>query len=585
RDERMGWMADTQVFVPTAAYNADIAPFMTKWMRDVRDAQREDGAHADVAPVMRGLNYGTPAWGDAGTIVPWAVYQFTGDTRMLAENIGSMRRWVDWCAAHSTDLIRDRDRGNDYGDWLSIDAQTPKDLIGTAYFARSAWIVARASEVLGEEADAARYQALFDAIREAFRARYVSEGGRVLGDTQTGDLLALGFDLLTEAEREATGDRLLSDLRRRGWRLSTGFVGVSLLLPVLDEMERPDVAYRLLLQDAFPSWLFSVRHGATTIWERWNGWTPGGGMNDPGMNSFNHYALGSCGEWLFSGVAGIRPDDAAPGFAHFYVRPRIDGPLESAAATYRSVRGTIGSAWTLEGDDLRLEVTVPANTRATVTIPARQGGVVLESGRELGKAEGVRSVQHAGEAVQVEVGSGRYVFTSMAPAFRPGNPVFPGWYADPEVALFEGQVWVYPTYSAPYDEQLHFDAFSSPDLVRWTKHERVLEAADVSWARRAMWAPSIIEREGRYYLFFGANDIQNDEEVGGIGVAVAERPEGPFKDLLGRPLIDAFHNGAQPIDQFVFRDEDGTEYLIYGGWGHCNIARLRDDYRALVPFE
>lgn len=167
---------------------------------------------------------------------------------------------------------------------------------------------------------------------------------------------------------------------------------------------------------------------------------------------------------------------------------------------------------------------------------------------------------------------------------RSGNPVFTGWYADPEVAYFDGTVWIYPTYSAPYDEQLHFDAFSSTDLVSWEKHERVLEQSGVSWARRAMWAPSVVEKGGRYYFFFAANDIQSDQEYGGIGVAVSEQPWGPFVDLLGEPLIGRFHNGAQPIDQFVFRDPDGGEYLIYGGWRHCNIARLNDDYSGFEPF-
>ncbi len=166
-----------------------------------------------------------------------------------------------------------------------------------------------------------------------------------------------------------------------------------------------------------------------------------------------------------------------------------------------------------------------------------------------------------------------------------GNPIIEGWYADPEGAVFGERYWIFPTYSAPYDEQLHFDAFSSPDLVTWTKHERVLTSAAVSWAKRAMWAPSAIEKNGRYYLFFGANDIQNDEQLGGIGVAVADQPQGPYRDLLGAPLIDRFHHGAQPIDQFVFRDVDGQDYLIYGGWRHCNIARLRHDYKALLPFE
>jgi beta-xylosidase len=174
--------------------------------------------------------------------------------------------------------------------------------------------------------------------------------------------------------------------------------------------------------------------------------------------------------------------------------------------------------------------------------------------------------------------------TASAQAARSGNPILPGWYADPEAHVFDGRYWIYPTYSAPYDQQTLMDAFSSTDLITWEKHPRVLDVADVHWAKRALWAPSIVEKDGWYYLFFGANDIQNDQQVGGIGVARARRPEGPFKDYLGKPLIDKFHNGAQPIDQNVFKDRDGTFYIVYGGWRHCNIAKLNADFTGLVPF-
>ena len=166
-----------------------------------------------------------------------------------------------------------------------------------------------------------------------------------------------------------------------------------------------------------------------------------------------------------------------------------------------------------------------------------------------------------------------------------GNPVFPGWYADPEGIIYKNQYWIYPTYSAPYNKQVFFDAFSSPDLITWTKHSGILDTVAIKWAKRAMWAPSVIENKGKYFLFFGANDIQNNNEYGGIGVAVADKPEGPYKDHLGKPLIDKFHNGAQPIDQFVFRDANGQHYLVYGGWRHCNIAKLNDDFTGFIPFE
>jgi beta-xylosidase len=164
-----------------------------------------------------------------------------------------------------------------------------------------------------------------------------------------------------------------------------------------------------------------------------------------------------------------------------------------------------------------------------------------------------------------------------------GNPIAEGWYADPEATIFGKQYWVYPTYSDKYNKQVHFDAFSSTDLVNWTKHNNVLDSSNVKWAKRAMWAPAIVEKGGKYYFFFGANDIQSDKEYGGIGVAVADKPEGPFKDYLGKPLIDKIVNGAQPIDQFVFKDTDGQYYIIYGGWGHCNIAKLKNDFTGVEP--
>ena len=173
---------------------------------------------------------------------------------------------------------------------------------------------------------------------------------------------------------------------------------------------------------------------------------------------------------------------------------------------------------------------------------------------------------------------------SVAQEARSGNPILAGWYADPEAHVFEGRYWIYPTYSAPYGQQTFLDAFSSRDLVTWTKHPRVLDTANVAWARRAVWAPSIIQKDDWYYLFFGANDIQSDREIGGIGVARSRTPTGPFIDHLGKPLIDKFHNGAQPIDQFVFRDKDGAYYIIYGGWRHCNIARLNDTFTGFIPF-
>lgn len=177
-----------------------------------------------------------------------------------------------------------------------------------------------------------------------------------------------------------------------------------------------------------------------------------------------------------------------------------------------------------------------------------------------------------------------FLFMSICVAAQSKNPVIEGWYADPEAAIFGKKYWIFPTYSAPYNQQVFFDGFSSPDLVNWTKHEHILDTSRVKWARRALWAPAIVQKGKKYFLFFGANDIQNDQEKGGIGVAVADKPGGPYKDHLGKPLIGGFHNGAQPIDQFIFHDKDGQYYIIYGGWRHCNIAKLNNDFTGLVPF-
>lgn len=177
------------------------------------------------------------------------------------------------------------------------------------------------------------------------------------------------------------------------------------------------------------------------------------------------------------------------------------------------------------------------------------------------------------------------MFPAVSNAQTSGNPIFKGWYADPEAQIFKKTYWVYPTYSARYKEQVFMDAYSSKDLITWKKHERIIDTAAIKWANKAMWAPSITKKDGKYFLFFGANDIQSDNEVGGIGVAVADKPNGPFRDYLGKPLIDKFHNKAQPIDQFVFKDVDGQYYLIYGGWSHCNIAKLNKDFTGFVPFE
>ena len=412
RNERLGWMGDAQVFVRTATYNADVAAFFTQWLVDVEDAQTKEGAYTDVSPRV-GSAHGTPAWADAGVICPWTLYQVYGDVRQLEQHYPAMVRWIEWCRAHSLDLIRVKDRGGDYGDWLSIGANTPKDLIGTAYFAYSTRLVAQAAKALGKPGDAAKYEQLFADIKASFNRKYVGADGRIQGNTQCVYAMALKFGLLTDELREKAAQYLEEDIAAKQDHLSTGFVGVSYLLPVLTQAGREATAYKLFLQDTFPSWLFSVKQGATTIWERWDGWTPEKGFQNPGMNSFNHYSLGSCGEWMFSSLAGIETD--GPGFRNLILRPTVGPGINWVKASYDSINGRIESQWSVEGGKLTLAVTVPINTAATVYVPAKDAAAVTESGQPAGRAVGVKFLRMEKGCAVYALGSGAYQFQSEMP--------------------------------------------------------------------------------------------------------------------------------------------------------------------------
>lgn len=409
RDERLGWMGDAQVFIRTATYNSDVAAFFTKWLVDVDDGQSPEGAFSDVNPNTMNVG-GVPGWGDAGVICPWIIYETYGDKRVLERHLPAMIRWVEYLRLHSDGLIRKKDRGNDYGDWLSIGADTPKDLIGTAFFAWSARLVSRSCAVLGRAEEASKYEALFQEIKQAFNKEYVASDGRIRGNTQAVYAMALKFELLPDELRPKAAQYLEDDIKAKGGHLSTGFIGVGYLLPVLTQYGHTDTAGRLLLQDTFPSWLFSVKHGATTIWERWDGWTPEKGFQDPGMNSFNHYSLGSCGEYLFGYVGGIRA--ASPGFRDILIDPVVGNGLTWARTRYDSIRGPIGTSWKLDGRKLALEVSVPANASATICVPSKDAANVTETGKPAQKAEGVKFLRQEGDKTVFEVGSGTYRFSS-----------------------------------------------------------------------------------------------------------------------------------------------------------------------------
>ncbi len=418
RDERLGWMGDAQIFVRTACFNADVAAFFTKWMNDVTDAQSPQGAFPDIAPlidVKQGIHpnmdfsAGDPAWGDAGVIVPWTIHSWFGDRRILETNLEAMKRWVAYIHEANPDLLWRERTGYGYGDWVSIDEQTPLEVVSTAFFAHSTDLVARSARVLGRAAEAEEHARLHERIREAFITAFVDDHGRVHGDTQTAYILALRFGLLPDERREEAVSHLVARLRDRGWRLATGFVGVAHLLPVLTDAGRVDVAYRLLEQQGCPSWLYPVLNGATTIWERWDAWTHEHGFHESSMNSFNHYAFGSVGEWLYAVVGGIELDPDRPGYEHVVIRPRPGGSITWAETAYTSIRGPISCAWRRSSDAVDLDVEIPANVRATVHVPAPEGWSVTEGGRPASEAEGVRP---AGPS-SFEVGSGRYSFRAV----------------------------------------------------------------------------------------------------------------------------------------------------------------------------
>jgi alpha-L-rhamnosidase len=413
RDERLGWMGDAQVFVRTASFNMDVAAFFEKWMADVEDAQSPEGAFPDVAPLLTGsglmdLSRGAPAWGDAGIIVPWSIYRTYGDTRIVERHYDAMARWMEYLHEANPDLIRKNRMGNNYGDWLSPRGDhTPKHLLATAYWAYDAKLMAEMAEAIGRTGDAKEYRSLSQRIAAAFNEVFVSPDGRIEGDTQTCYLLALHMGLLPEDHRPAAAEYLVRTIEREDWHLSTGFVGVGYLCPVLTETGHTDVAYRLLLNDTYPSWGYTIKNGATTIWERWDGWTEENGFQSPNMNSFNHYSLGSVGEWLYRYVAGI--DLGSPGYGHIVIRPRPGGGLTYARGEYDAVRGRISSSWKIEDGRFSLEVLIPPNTTATVHVPSTEG--VSEGGRPVGEVGDVEHLRAEDGETILSVGSGRYEFS------------------------------------------------------------------------------------------------------------------------------------------------------------------------------
>jgi alpha-L-rhamnosidase len=408
RNERCGYTGDAQFFIRAAVYNMDIAAFFNKWLVDVcEDSQLPGGWFADHAPFFcpkgGGPNIG---WTDGGIICPYEIYRTYGDTRVIRDHYAAMKRNLDWLAEESTDFLYTGRVGN--GDWLSTGGGVGKEVIGTAYSAFDFHLMAEMADAIGKKGDAMEFRDRADKIATAFANAYLDTEGHIKNSSQSGYALAFTMGLVPAPLREKMIDRFVDEVRRFDWHPRTGFIGTPRLLPGLHLAGRDDDAYKLLLTKTAPSWLFPVTIGATTIWEQWVAWdgkTPRGGMN-----SLNHYSFGSVGEYLYGMVGGIQP--AASGYKQIHIQPVIREGLTWAKTSYDSICGKIATAWKVEADKLELDVIIPANTTATVYVPAKDAAAVTESGKPAAQAEGVKFLRMEDKAAVFEVGSGQYQFES-----------------------------------------------------------------------------------------------------------------------------------------------------------------------------
>lgn len=391
RDERLGWTGDAQVFSRTATFNMDVHDFFSKWLKDVSADQLPNGIIPCVIPNVTDCDFGSAGWADCATIIPWNMYLAYGDTSILRNQYSSMKAWVDHIRSVSTNDLWNK--GDHFGDWLffrpwddnsGMSAVTDKYYIAQCFYIHSCDLLVHAAQVLGFSADVASYSSLLARIKAAFLREYVTPSGRLVSSTQTAYVLALQFDILPDSLRPRAVDLLVANVHTYGDHLTTGFLGASYLCPVLSRFGHTDLAYTLLQQETYPSWLYPVTKGATTIWERWDGIRTDGSLETPTMNSFNHYAYGAIGDWMYRVISGIDTYEDGPGYRHIRIQPHPGGRLTHAEATYETAYGVVYSGWSLSGRAVTMHVRIPANTRATVFVP--------------------------GAASPVEVGSGEYTF-------------------------------------------------------------------------------------------------------------------------------------------------------------------------------
>ncbi len=415
RNERLGWTGDAQVFAPTSCYNMQSAAFWTKWLHDLAADQHEDGAVPHVIPNVLGRG-GSHGWADAAVIVPWVVYRYYGDTRILEEQYHSMKAWVEFVREEAGDDYLREPKERQFGDWLAYattrsdypGATTAKDFLATAYYYHSVNLLRQVAEILGKNEDARAYASLGEKVKEAFNKEFVTPNGRLSSDTQTAYVVALSFGLLPPELEKTAAARLAEDVNKFG-HITTGFLGTPDICHMLSEYGYLYEAYKLLFRKEYPSWLYPITKGATTIWERWDGIKPDGTFQNPGMNSFNHYAYGAVGDWLYKVVAGIQPDSEIPGYKHIIIQPHPGDKMYDVKASHESPYGTISSEWKIEDNTLTLTVELPANTTAEVFVPTT-GNAVKVNGRVNNALESVPAKNMDFHFLKMETGSGKYVF-------------------------------------------------------------------------------------------------------------------------------------------------------------------------------
>jgi alpha-L-rhamnosidase len=417
RDERLGWTGDAQVFGPTSIFNADVYKFWASWMQSVRESQFENGGIPFVVPDVLKNNKVSSGWGDVCTIIPWKIYFRTGDTTILEENFETMKRWVAHHEATSKNYISSM---NTFGDWLqpypvngNNKGDTSQSLIGTAFFAHSVKLTAKTAEVLGKTEEQAAYEALFKKVAYAFETTFFDKTGKVkeIEPTQTSYLLALGFELLSDDKKEPAKKFLLEKIADADNHLRTGFLGTPLLSQVLDETGEIDLMYKLLFNETYPSWFYSINQGATTIWERWNSYSKAEGFNPQKMNSLNHYAYGAIGEWMYERIAGIAPLKA--GYKVIRIAPQPRQPLNSASASLNTSYGKVSSSWVMINDRFQLEVTIPPNTSAVVFVPGNTKNMLQLNNKTFKKNSNVKIINKNKDSFELLVQPGTYKFGTI----------------------------------------------------------------------------------------------------------------------------------------------------------------------------